>query len=891
MAATVQIDFKAEGGELRAVTKDLGKLQKEVEKASDHSSKLQQVFKDINQVRFGDKIKDIAKAIANSLVIALKAATVAAGEFVVSLPSLVDGIVLLDDYLKKSIIAFEGATTAIVAYKSITIGVLPALKNMIKFYANLALGVLTLGGVFGKLSRRLLFFLGLPKIILGVIGAVKGLISGIKALYRNVEMAAKRFGDLQVAANKLSIDPSTYKQIVDIYQAAGIAAEDTELLLQNFQRNLGRAQLGLDGLTEAYRKLGIAIKDENDQFRSTQDVYRDLIARLGSMTSESERMAAAVKFLGDGYSKADIRVANFMKRMALSAEEIKKFERLYFEAGADVDNAMTKYANNMKRRIDLTRRGSQQMIDDMSTMFLKIKLFWANIKNRIVSFAHGIAGAIGLIDVQNKRLKSSISAVTLESLENQKKQLELELKNVTRNLARKDSFEVGGQLQARIRLLEKKIELKKKMLSTESDVSGAGEFKADEKIQKYEDMLTNIEQRNVELQHSLELAQASNRLQEIEIRQAHEITELKRKHGQVIAQVLQDTTLSDETRIAQAAAIHKKMTDNILLVVERHHVEKNKVVADMNQEYLAEQKRMAEESQRTLEEQQEKERDSRETFQELIFDTQRATENQAYQMKMANAKTDQERLKIQFAQENLEYERKLAEDLDVLKQHFNDRIISEQEYDRRLQILHDEQDKALKTRAEAQEQALAAAAGKKYSFGDLFAARFGKSEAISFWKPFEQQGLNAIDMLGNSWATFLSKGKAGFGEFIKQNLMGLSQMIAKVAVLQAIQTGRSGAIGGLLNIAKSADGNVFTRPGLSVFGEAGPEAVMPLARNRQGKLGVVAQGGGGIANNITVNYGGSAQENPNLGRQIASIIDAKMRESMRNRDYAAIKGY
>jgi len=45
----------------------------------------------------------------------------------------------------------------------------------------------------------------------------------------------------------------------------------------------------------------------------------------------------------------------------------------------------------------------------------------------------------------------------------------------------------------------------------------------------------------------------------------------------------------------------------------------------------------------------------------------------------------------------------------------------------------------------------------------------------------------------------------------------------------------------------------FARGG--VFGEAGPEAVMPLSRDSQGRLGVKSQGGGGVAISITVNEG------------------------------------
>jgi hypothetical protein len=57
-----------------------------------------------------------------------------------------------------------------------------------------------------------------------------------------------------------------------------------------------------------------------------------------------------------------------------------------------------------------------------------------------------------------------------------------------------------------------------------------------------------------------------------------------------------------------------------------------------------------------------------------------------------------------------------------------------------------------------------------------------------------------------------------------------------------------------------ADGGVFGQPtmfehsgGLGVLGEAGPEAVMPLRRGADGKLGVASAGGGGMQVAITIN--------------------------------------
>jgi phage-related minor tail protein len=65
------------------------------------------------------------------------------------------------------------------------------------------------------------------------------------------------------------------------------------------------------------------------------------------------------------------------------------------------------------------------------------------------------------------------------------------------------------------------------------------------------------------------------------------------------------------------------------------------------------------------------------------------------------------------------------------------------------------------------------------------------------------------------------------------------------------------------------------------MGEAGSEAILPLKRTKQGKLGVESSGGGGNVVNVSVDAGGtSAQGNTmkanQLGKLIGTAIEAEL---------------
>jgi len=124
---------------------------------------------------------------------------------------------------------------------------------------------------------------------------------------------------------------------------------------------------------------------------------------------------------------------------------------------------------------------------------------------------------------------------------------------------------------------------------------------------------------------------------------------------------------------------------------------------------------------------------------------------------------------------------------------------------------------------------------------------------------------------------------------LSQSLSGLLRTFASMF----LQSG----VGSLVNtiFKKSAKGNVFAqngivpyakggyigRPTLSLMGEAGPEAVLPLRRGRGGRLGVETSGGG--VGSVVVNVdasGSSVQGNEpdanQLGRVIGQAVQAEL---------------
>ena len=173
-------------------------------------------------------------------------------------------------------------------------------------------------------------------------------------------------------------------------------------------------------------------------------------------------------------------------------------------------------------------------------------------------------------------------------------------------------------------------------------------------------------------------------------------------------------------------------------------------------------------------------------------------------------------------------------------------------------------------------------------------------------KDIEQTFVNAFQGMEDALVKFVETGKLNFSDLARSIISDLTRMLVRAAVTRPLFNFLFPGLadGGVVNkgeIVESANGNVFAknkivpyamggivnRPtifpmqnGLGLMGEAGPEAVMPLKRGANGKLGVQSTGGLG---NIVVNVDasgssvqGNSAQSQEFGRALAAAIQSEM---------------
>jgi len=190
--------------------------------------------------------------------------------------------------------------------------------------------------------------------------------------------------------------------------------------------------------------------------------------------------------------------------------------------------------------------------------------------------------------------------------------------------------------------------------------------------------------------------------------------------------------------------------------------------------------------------------------------------------------------------------------------------------------------------------------------GDKSPLKSFAESAFNLAKQTEEAFVNAFKGMEDALVKFVMTGKLNFKDLANSIIADLTRMLVRAAITKPL----FGALfpgladGGVISggeIVPSAKGNVFAKNkivpykyggvvdkptlfpmanGMGLMSEAGAEAIMPLKRGRDGKLGVQSSGGIG---NIVVNVDasgssveGNEQQSAALGKMLGSVIQAEL---------------
>lgn len=280
---------------------------------------------------------------------------------------------------------------------------------------------------------------------------------------------------------------------------------------------------------------------------------------------------------------------------------------------------------------------------------------------------------------------------------------------------------------------------------------------------------------------------------------------------------------------------------------------------------------------------------------EAINRLQMAEVSAAKELGAAIAQDFLERTKLQ------ENYNRTVEDLEIKAGMITGEKLKELEIDREVKAIREQFPALTQAQIDKIRGLVVASKEVKDSFRDTFGASLKEyyQQLTNFGAQVAESVKGAFQGLEDQLTSFVTTGKANFADLANS----IIQDIARIAIRQAIIAPLLGGVGKLFNLPGFANGGMFAQNGIQKFarggivdkptlfpfangtglmGEAGPEAILPLRRGRDGRLGVEAGGSaGGI--NVTVNVdatGTKAQGDDGRAGQFARAISEAVKNEI-----------
>ena len=157
--------------------------------------------------------------------------------------------------------------------------------------------------------------------------------------------------------------------------------------------------------------------------------------------------------------------------------------------------------------------------------------------------------------------------------------------------------------------------------------------------------------------------------------------------------------------------------------------------------------------------------------------------------------------------------------------------------------------------------------------------------------------VNGVNGIADAFTELALTGKASFADLTRSILADLTKIFMRMAIFEFLNFAfpglklKTNAVGNVYaqnGIQKFAMGGVVNKPtifpfanGTGLMGEAGPEAIMPLQRAANGKLGVIASGGGSTNVTVNVDAGGTSVEGDQAqAKQLGVVVSAAVQAEL-----------
>ncbi|MBR4614584.1 MAG: hypothetical protein IKO55_03160, partial [Kiritimatiellae bacterium] len=129
--------------------------------------------------------------------------------------------------------------------------------------------------------------------------AAGGVVIGTTKALADATKAAAEFADEIITQSQITgIATDKLQEYAYAAELVDVSVDTLTGAIQRTIRSMNAARNGTKTYTDAFKQLGVKIKDSKGNLRDSEDVFWDIVTALGKMKNETERDAVAMTLLG-----------------------------------------------------------------------------------------------------------------------------------------------------------------------------------------------------------------------------------------------------------------------------------------------------------------------------------------------------------------------------------------------------------------------------------------------------------------------------------------------------------------------------------------------------------------------------------------------------------------
>ena len=219
---------------------------------------------------------------------------------------------------------------------------------------------------------------GLKTVVLALVAAA---VEAAKAIGKLVISAADYAGELVNLSLKTGIGVEQLQELSFVADQVGTDLDTITSSLARLIRAMRNAsESGTSPAAKAFQELGISVTDSNGQLRNSQDVFNEVIDRLGKMTNETQRDALAMEIFG----RSAMELNPLIKA---GSDEIERLTQKAHEMGAVVNEDTVNALEAWGDELEALKGGLQGTKTVLAADFLpELRSFTGTIKDLLAVF-------------------------------------------------------------------------------------------------------------------------------------------------------------------------------------------------------------------------------------------------------------------------------------------------------------------------------------------------------------------------------------------------------------------------------------------------------------------------------------------------------------------------